>query len=530
MDIEITLKNYRCFSDTSPACFVMRKGFTAFVGVNNAGKSSLLKFFVEFRQLFRALAGSPAQVAIALNKGQDFPFQQVKDPTGIFCKENNRDLSVEIVFRNVKPPRETSEIPKLNKMLITVSRKYHKWTVKLFAEGQQLDFPEGNPNPSEWRLARKDPSDLDLDISNLQDLNLLANAFYIGPFRNAINMGESNNYYDIQVGQAFIRMWGTNKTGNLISLNEAMLRLTEDIRRIFGFSNLEINSADDDTDFKVYLNGKSYTLLELGGGLAQFIIVLGNAATRQPSFILIDEPELNLHPRLQLDFLTTLGSYAQEGILFATHNIGLARASAQQIYSVRVRDDKEHDVRPLEGTPRLSEFLGEMSFSGYRELGYRKLLLVEGASDVLTIQQFLRIYGKEHEIVILPLGGGEMIKEGIEPQLEEIKRITNNIIALIDSERNKPDAHLNKNIQGFVDACSRTVIDCHVLRYRAIENYLSERAIQIVFGPKYSALKPYELLKGVEFGWGKADNWKIARVMEKWELEQTDLGEFLDKL
>jgi hypothetical protein len=33
MEIEITLKNYRCFPDTNPAKITLRDGFTSFVGV-----------------------------------------------------------------------------------------------------------------------------------------------------------------------------------------------------------------------------------------------------------------------------------------------------------------------------------------------------------------------------------------------------------------------------------------------------------------------------------------------------------------
>ena len=48
MDIDITLKNFRCFADRKPAKFSLRSnGFTGFVGVNNSGKSSLLKMFFE---------------------------------------------------------------------------------------------------------------------------------------------------------------------------------------------------------------------------------------------------------------------------------------------------------------------------------------------------------------------------------------------------------------------------------------------------------------------------------------------------
>jgi hypothetical protein len=49
----ITLRNYRCF--VAPAVFEFAPGFTAFVGVNNAGKSALIRFLVEFRQLFEIL-------------------------------------------------------------------------------------------------------------------------------------------------------------------------------------------------------------------------------------------------------------------------------------------------------------------------------------------------------------------------------------------------------------------------------------------------------------------------------------------
>jgi AAA15 family ATPase/GTPase len=44
MQIDLTVKNYRCFPDSEPLRIAIRPGFTAFVGVNNSGKSSALKF------------------------------------------------------------------------------------------------------------------------------------------------------------------------------------------------------------------------------------------------------------------------------------------------------------------------------------------------------------------------------------------------------------------------------------------------------------------------------------------------------
>ena len=52
----ITIKNYRGFSDQEPASFEIGAGFTAFVGKNNAGKSSAKLVFYELRAQLAALA------------------------------------------------------------------------------------------------------------------------------------------------------------------------------------------------------------------------------------------------------------------------------------------------------------------------------------------------------------------------------------------------------------------------------------------------------------------------------------------
>jgi energy-coupling factor transporter ATP-binding protein EcfA2 len=320
------------------------------------------------------------------------------------------------------------------------------------------------------------------------------------------------------------------KTGPVRQNNVAAYRLTEEIRQLFGFDRLEINPSDDNQTLQVFINGRSYRLPELGSGMAQFILVLANAAVRRPALILIDEPELNLHPSLQLDFLTTIGSYASVGLLFATHSMGLARSGADYIYSLRRLAEGESEVREFEATPNLSEFLGELSFSGYQELGYKKVLLVEGTTDVKVIQHFLRLYDKEHQIVLLPLGGRQLINKEAKAQLHEIKRITPNIYALIDSEREEAGAALDPVRQGFVDACAKAAVVCHVLERRAIENYFSEEAVKKVKGAKYHALGPHEALTKVQPSWAKAENWRMAREMTRQEIAGSDLGQFLQTL
>ena len=51
IDVELRLRNYRCFGD-EPVRIRIKDGFTALVGTNNSGKSSLRRILYELRQLF----------------------------------------------------------------------------------------------------------------------------------------------------------------------------------------------------------------------------------------------------------------------------------------------------------------------------------------------------------------------------------------------------------------------------------------------------------------------------------------------
>src|SRR5207247_1453482 len=131
------------------------------------------------------------------------------------------------------------------------------------------------------------------DFSLFQEFcNDMVSTLYIGPFRNAINVGTGSPYWDIDIGQSFIRTWRDWKTGASKARNEAIVKLTNEIRGIFEYSQLEISASADEQTLQFIIDGRSYRLSELGSGLAQFVLVIANAAIKKPAFILIDEPEL----------------------------------------------------------------------------------------------------------------------------------------------------------------------------------------------------------------------------------------------
>lgn len=532
ISFDVEIKNYRCFADEKPVHISMGRGFTALVGVNNSGKSSLLRLFYELRNLFYEISRSNDNFIQALQavSGINFtPADSVGDNAELFCNANSRDITLKFKA-NYALNGEYRGGASPEHIVLTILRDTNTYRAEIYVDGKTLDANSEPTIRREGNSALRSNSELIDMEAYYRIFEALSRTIYIGAFRNAINVGGSKKYYDMKVGEQFIKSWDSLKAGGAKKQISAALKLTRDIKSIFRFSNLEINAADDNRTLQVIVDEKPYRLEELGSGVAQFIVILGNIAAAEPSWILIDEPELNLHASLQLDFLTTLAAYATEGIMFATHNIGLARACAERIYSFQLNDKGQSEVQDIESMSGLPEFLGELGFSTFRELGFDKVLLVEGSTDVKTFQQFLRLYKKDHEVVILPLGGSNMINGGRQYELSEIKRITDNIFAVIDSERSSANEPLTPEREAFVSACKGLGINCHALEKRATENYLSGRAVKSFKGNAYKALLPYQKLRDVSPYWQKEENWRIAREMTYEELDQTDLGKFLNNI
>lgn len=533
MKAEFVIKNYRCFEDTKPLRFALDKGFTAFVGPNNAGKSSVLRFFYEFRNLWWGLT-QVNEILPAMVELRGFSVGDINDKDDIFYNLNDRDMEIEIILSDCN---EESELC-VNKLQLHIDRNSISYRADAFVNGQRVNIYDDHGNVVVgWLdkniLCNSNTSEPLGDFRNILLLfNNLHNCMYIASFRNILNLSGDEDYFDLIIGTKFIHRWREWKTGRIKKQNDTIRKITQDIKEVFELKNLDISDSSDTKTLHFNLNDKNYKLNELGSGIAQFIIVVANAAIRNPTFILIDEPELHLHPTLQLDFLTLLSSYAQEGVCFATHSVGLARSVAERIYSVKQDTDGSGRalVHDFEETPHLAEFLGELSFRSFKDLGFDKILLVEGVNDLTTIQQFLRKLKEDAKIVLLPLGGSGMINAKRQMELSEIKRVSDNISVLIDSEKDSKDSPLSGDRQGFEKACRELGINIHVLERRAIENYFTEKAIQEIKGDKYKALEPYQKLSDLNPAWSKAENWRIAQQMSLDDIKATDLGKFLNGL
>ncbi|QTO17419.1 AAA family ATPase [Burkholderia seminalis] len=528
-----TIKNYRCFTDARPARFSISRGMTCFIGVNNSGKSALLKMFQELRNLWHVAANYDGSGGANIGAMQSY---HVFDQQEIFCDRNNRNLAIEIEVVGAPEVTDTGAI-NVTRVVLVGSRDYVEahnnvqWSIdyyvgkELVSQKAQFSKSGAAGKGDEFFLAGLGS----YSVALLRELfGILFASFYVGPFRNAITVG-SGAHFDLAVGEAFIGIWNDWQNGPNKRHNRAITTVTENIRRVMGFERLSITASTQSKTLQLNIDDRPYKLNEVGSGLAQLIVVFGNALIRSPSIIFIDEPELNLHPSLQLEFLTNLASYASYGVIFATHSIGLARSSAERIYTVS-SGGVGAEVELYEKNVSPVEMLGELSFSTFRELGAEKILLVEGTTDVKVFQQFLRKAKKDNRVVVLPLGGNSLANGNVEHELSELRRVTDVVAVIVDSEREIEGGEPLEARTAFVELCRRLKFEILLTERRATENYFDDEAVKNALGSGFTALGHFERLSDSQNGWSKADNWRIAMEVD-WEcLRKTDVGKFIDAL
>ena len=516
----IKVLNYRCFGGPKLTTWSFRgETLTSFVGPNNAGKSTFIRMLYEFRPVLENLL-------------DDSHFTQ-------WANNSNWGISLKGVDDVAEVPTFGTEGPTIVEFLIDVTTSGELAGVRI-----SMDRNTRACGLTAWHGPNREEAAglstgtvpitfvagngrVRLDTSAFRDwiTAVTSRTLYLPAFRNLINQGGAT-YYDIVVATDFIKLWDEWKNGNDVSKRRVILGVEKDIQTVFGFKEFSVNPTPAKDTFTIRVDDRTERVRELGAGISQFIMVLGNVAIKTPELLLIDEPELNLHPALQSNFLTALAKHAKH-VVFASHSMGLAR-TAEHVYSItRDATETSSEIKSLPDTHSYAELLGEMSFSAYREIGFEQILGVEGVTDVRPIQQFLRLLKLDDKIVVIPLGGAQFITRRREPELGELKRISPSVAILIDSEKKGPAEPLSKERQAFIESCKKLEFNVHVTERRATEHYLTERAIQKVKGEAFEGLTPYQEFDTLRHKWSKGESWKIAEQMTEMEILDTDVGKWL---
>jgi predicted ATPase len=518
-DVRATIKfyNYRCFSDKRPGILEIRPGFTAFVGPNNSGKSTLLRAIRELKGVFGAIADPNTLTALLRGDNIGFAYQDVEDPDELFHNGNNGPLIVVIEV----PGTGSDEILELQ---LHGDRVTKGWIATAWIGPQRLCPTQEEIRTQGLTIPNAAGGRTNVSLATLRKLvEVLNQAVYIPAFRHAISGATGIMAGDLLLGTEFLNTWAAWQSGSIKWQRQRIRHVVDDIRTLFGYRELDIQPAVGNTTLQVWANGKDFRLREMGAGLTQFVLVLATVAIKKPTYVFIDEPELNLHPTLQQEFLTAVAAYSSCGVVFATHSLGLAKSGAEYLYAAK-RDGMSSSIHEWDVVPSIGELLGELNYSSYRDAGHERVICVEGLHDVRPIRQLLRLLNAEQSTLVVQGGGDQLCTDAGVEMIVELQRLAKNVYILLDSERSTAGGPPKESRTWLVGETKRLGVRVQLTDRRAFENYLPEAAVQRAYGPNVHGLGPYE---EHDARWPKRDNWRIAREIQAEELEDTDLVRFL---
>lgn len=501
--MKVSISNYRNIPSDTSIKFELKDGVTFILGVNNIGKSNLLKFFYDFKSAWYSIIQKLKSPHYGSDIHFDFHSRQTFDHlinqnstkgNEIRCELSYENIQVEINFSCQGTDRHTSNC---------------------FGS---LKFKHINP-----KLLYTDPAEL---------FNIINNILYVGSFRSGLNNSNGLNY-DIHVGTNFIQQWNGWSAGNEISKRREIASLIDELKELFGYKKLDIKVSQDGNNLLITNDDGMFQLNELGDGIAHFVIVLANVMIKQPTFVLIDEPEIGLHPKMQEIFVRTLASKAKFGILATSHSVGLARSIADNIYSLTKSSEGKLNILPFgeHFKPTISQSISEMGYSQYVELGGTNILLVEGRTDIKTFREILRKFNIEQHYIIMSFGGSQFIikdKPKIIDELNELKRFNTNVFVIFDSERTEKDALLLRRFEVFKETCEELGFIVFPTDYHSSDNYINQAAVDKIIGNDVKALEPFEKPERWTASM-KEKNWLMIREMNKADFDNTELKKFIEQ-
>jgi ABC-type cobalamin/Fe3+-siderophores transport system ATPase subunit len=516
MSIEMEIRNYRCIPYRKPLRFCLERGTTFLLGVNNAGKSTLLKFFSEIRPAIGAITGLGTY--------------NLEMPS-FWDNLKNQASSENLLTVNFGRQNESAVLQIAPQLPPTADEHVNKYTTT-------WSLPPSELPPETDRKARLQQRNQQIHQFQKEKLypdlrELFEGSMLVPPLR-AINLrAQDAQVGDIYVGQSLVAHFDIWDTGDNVKRQRAINDLNTELATLFNYRHFRLKVSDTKSHFQVSNDDGVFRLDELGDGIAHFIVVLLNALFKKPKLILIDEPENGLHPRMQQTFMRALAEKASFGIIAASHSIGLARSVADRSYVVT--RDKTGVTLSLFGEthkPTLSEAIHELGYSHFAEIGGNNILLVEGQTDILSFREILRKFGLDQHFIIWHLGGAGFIKGNVLEELGEVKRLNAKSVSVVfDGERTCEGAPLADKFKTFIDQCQKLEYIVHPTERHSTENYISQRALDDEFGTgNRRALAPFEDFKTLEPRWSKRDNWRLFNRMTKDDLLATDLGTFVESI
>ena len=362
------------------------------------------------------------------------------------------------------------------------------------------------------------------EFKNLQGTEIASRAFQnlpqvllIPQFRKIDPTAEK---YDLDGKGIVARLasWDRPNFGKRSDRNK-LIQIRDLLRHLIQSPDAEIEVSGERAEILVTVRDLQLPLENYGTGVHQVIILAIAVLSVENSIVCIEEPEIHLHPLLQRRFVEFLhDDKTGNNYIITTHSPALI-ALAEDVAVTHLWLDEKGvtQSRPIATSADSLRALHDLGAQASDLLQANSVIWVEGPSDRTYLNRWLELLhpGKFREGIdySVMFYGGRLLShlsmerdEAVETpedeaaELIQLLRINQHSAILIDSDRTKAGAELNKTKQRIEAECTKSDVFCWITPGREIENTLPETAINAVYGelskqPVTVKLKPYQKIE-----------------------------------
>jgi predicted ATP-dependent endonuclease of OLD family len=173
------------------------------------------------------------------------------------------------------------------------------------------------------------------------------------------------------------------------------------------FKNIEIN--EELFCHNIYSDKKNRSVKRMGEGFRRLFVILFYIFHPLYRIILIDEPEIHLHPSIIKKFLQLLDKEdLGKQVFFTTHHPAFIQAkNLSHVWRVARGEKNNTEIYGFyKKKLNLDRFVQEINDDNSGMLFADKILLVEGISDAIFMREMIsRFYKKEKDIMVVYTSG-----------------------------------------------------------------------------------------------------------------------------
>lgn len=480
------IKNFRSFDENGILLENIKK-LNIFIGKNNSGKSTLLRFLKYFALNFSNLKefphsieeehkrnGKPVSLSLLLSHSElGYPIYIDGYNHERFDKFVPNPLQCDYDIRSSRIGFERGFLDSLNENILLKMQNQYSSAPKTTLQTAVLN------------------KITNYVVSNYS--SIFKDVIYIPHFR-VINSADSssNNLFEIDGSSIIPKMFEMqNPVIGQEHLKEQFRKIQQFVRQLLKVDTLEIEIPHTKDNLFINMFNNRLPLESFGTGIHQLVILCSALVINEDKIVCIEEPEIHLHPELQRMFLDFLIEETKNVYFISTHsNVFVDFHNDIQINHVTY-DGNATRIMQVNETDNVYDILNDLGYKNSDLLQSNGVIWVEGPSDRIYLNKWIALLSPDLEEGLhysIMFYGGKLLSHltadtreiqkinanFFENEMIELLKINRNAYILMDRDGKTTTTSLNRTKKRI----QTEIGNLHwITKGREVENYLTENTI-----------------------------------------------------